>query len=93
MKNLSRQLNLLCLKNSPAGSAVVADRFLYAPAMVGVEDFDKQFKLPKQKKTKKTNLDIQTEKQLLETKLAENTHSMNQIKTGSAILKKAIKKN
>ena len=59
--------------------------------MIGIEDFDKKFKLPKQKKGK-TNAEIQAEKQLLEGKLAENTQSLNQIKAGSAILKKTIKK-
>ena len=75
--------------NSPAEKVV--DRFLYAPTMVGNEDFDKKFKLPKQKK-QKTNADIQAEKKLLEAKLAENNHAMNQIKTGTNILKKTIKK-
>ena len=75
--------------NSPAEKVV--DRFLYAPTMVGNEDFDIKFKLPKQKK-QKTNADIQAEKKLLEAKLAENNHAMNQIRTGTNILKKTIKK-
>ena len=56
--------------------------------MVGMEEFDKKCKLPKQKKTKKTAIEIQTEKQKLEAKLAENTQAMDQIKAGSAALKK-----
>ena len=71
-------------KNSP-------DRFLYAPTMVGYEDFDRKFKLPKQKK-QKTTADIQNEKKILEAKLAEDTQAMNQIKVGNSLLKKTIKK-
>ena len=37
------------------------ERFLYAPTMVGNQDFDKKFKLPKQKKQKKS-AEIENEK-------------------------------
>ena len=67
------------------------DRFLYAPTMVGNQDFDKKFKLPKQKK-QKTSAEIENEKKILEAKLAENTQAMNQIKVGNSLLKKTIKK-
>ena len=71
-------------KNSP-------DRFLYAPTMVGNEDFDRKFKLPKQKK-QKTTAEIENEKKILEAKLAENTQAMNQIKVGNSLLKQNNKK-
>ena len=67
------------------------DRFLYAPTMVGNQDFDRKFKLPKQKK-QKTSSEIENEKKILEAKLAENNQAMNQIKTGNSLLKKTIKK-
>ena len=48
-------------KPLPAVPKNYPDRFLYAPTMVGNEDFDRKFKLPKQKK-QKTTADIQNEK-------------------------------
>ena len=47
--------------------------------MVGMKNFDKKYKLPKQKKApkaKKTPEEIQAEKQKLEEKLAENTQRL-----------------
>ena len=63
--------------------------------MVGMKNFDKKYKLPKQKKApkaKKTPEEIQAEKQKLEEKLAENTQMLNSIKTGNRLFKKTIKK-
>ena len=56
--------------------------------MVGNQDFDRTFKLPKQK----TSAEIENEKKILEAKLAENTQVMNQIKAGNSLIKKTIKK-
>ena len=80
----------------PSADPPVAEpRFLYAPTMVGMKNFDKKYKLPKRKKApkaKKTPEEIQVEKQKLEEKLAENTQMLNSIKTGNQLFKKNIKK-
>ena len=75
--------------------SVVADRFLYAPTMVGIKAFDKTYKLPKQKKSpksKKSSKEIQAEKKKLEVRLAENTQALNNLKANAAALKKTAKK-
>ena len=74
---------------------VVADRFLYAPTMVGIKAFDKTYKLPKPKKlpkSKKSSKEIQAEKKKLEVRLAENTQALNNLKANAAALKKTAKK-
>ena len=76
----------------PKPTTSINERFLYALTMVGMQEFDKRFKLPKQKKPRKTNAEIKAEKEHLEAKLAENTEALNKIKAGAASLKKIIKK-
>ena len=83
--------NVVDQKPLPSAPKTSPDRFLYAPTMVGIQDFDRKFKLPKQKK-QKTSAEIENEKKNLEAKLAENTQAMNQIKAGNSLLKKTIKK-
>ena len=80
------------LPYSAADPPAASERFLYAPTMVGIKSFDKKYKLPKQKKPKKTSEEIQAENFKLEEKLAENTQSTNSLKLGTANLKKTIKK-
>ena len=77
-----------------SGDPPVANpRFVYAPTMVGIKNFDKKYKLSRQEKaskTKKTTEEIQAEKQKLEEKLAENDQQMNKIKVAKQFVKKNL---
>ena len=64
---------------APPPTPAVNQRFMYAPTMVGIKNFDQKYKLPKQKKvpkSKKTVEEIQLEKEKLEEQLAENDEKM-----------------
>ena len=77
---------------NPAPSDSVKQRFVYAPTMVGIKQFDKKYKLPKQQKkaTKKQKSaeEVQNQKEKLEAELAENDLKMKIINKGKNISKK-----
>ena len=77
----------------PAPSESVKQRFVYAPAMVGIKQFDKKYKLPKQQKkakTQKTPEEIKAQKEKLEAELAENDLKMKIINKNKNISKKNV---
>ena len=78
----------------PAPSESVKQRFVYAPTMVGIKQFDKKYKLPKQQKKtakkQKSAEEIQVQNEKLEAELAENDLKMKIINKGKNISKKNV---
>ena len=78
----------------PAPAESVKQRFVYAPTMAGIKQFDKKYKLPKQQKKaakkQKSAEEIQAQKEKLEAELAENDLKMKVINKGKNISKKDV---
>ena len=78
----------------PAPSESIKQIFVYAPTMVGIKQFDKKYKLPKQQKKtakkQKSAEEIQAQKEKLQAELAENDPKMKIINKGKNISKKNV---